>query len=455
MAIGTTLVPVQPAVGAGNNIIESGGYRPIGGNTQQLFEGAQRLFGIDTYPNKNVYLQKVLYVSKLMEDVRNGRRNAGAALLEAFSSSDFEYLFDDVLNRSLLGAYELWTVDYQAYMERRMVRDFRQNYIFRRDGLRSKLPERDELGTYEEDNMEDNRYVFEMKEYAKGIKISWRTYINDDLDALARVPNDLADAIRWTESDLASRMYLKSGGYHDFFHGGSTYGTRATTDETFRLHQPSLGNVNTRGGVNVDDDQVIRNVLRANTSYGTSDNARLTPSALVAAKTQMRKQLGYNGEPIRIMGMHLVCGISLYEIANSILKATTIVSERMGGRRASTTESEVYSGFERIGHNTAAEGVQIHLDPNFDSIVGGSLADTMWFLIADPVSSARPAFVYSKLQGYESPRMFKERSKWELVGGGGSSEDPMYSSYLCQMFFGTAHIDPRFVLVSKGDDSNV
>lgn len=446
---GLTTIPVQSAVGAGNSLIESGGYTRIGGTTQQLFERAQKLFGVDAYPNKSAYLQRVLYVSKLMEDVREGRRHAGAALMEAFSSSDFEYLFDDVLNRSLLGAYELWTVDYQAYMERRTVRDFRQNYIFRRDGLRSKLPERDEYEAPKEDSMEDQRYAFEMKEFAKAIKVSWRTYINDDLDALARIPMDLADSIRWTESDLASKMYLKSGGYHDFFNGATSY-TAGT--ETARLHAPSIPNDTGQIDQVSNSAKVIRNVLLSNSSYGTSDNARLTPSALTAAKTQMRKQLGYNGEPIRIAGMHLICGISLYEIANSILKATTIVSERMGGQQG--TEGAVEKGFERIGHNTAADGIQIHLDPNFDSIVGGDLADTMWFLVADPVGAARPAFIYSKLQGYETPQIFKEASKYERLGGGPVSEDPMYTGYLCQMFFGTAHIDPRFVLVSKGDGSS-
>ena len=449
---GTTTIPVQSATGVGNSLIETGGYTKIGGSTQQLFERAQRIYGVDAYPNKNVYLQRVLFVSKLMEDVRAGKRNAGTALMEAFSSSDFEYLFDDVLNRSLLGAYELWTVDYQAYMERRMVRDFRQNYIFRRDGLRSKLPERDEYAVPAEDNMEDARYQFDMKEYAKAIRISWRTYINDDLDALARVPLDLADAMRWTESDLASRSYLALDGYHDFFNSDDAYVPAGTAAQirTAELHKPSIGDPD-RGA-----PQVIRNVLRANSSYGTADNARLGPSAIAAAKTQMRKQLGYNGEPMRLEGMHLIVGISLYEIANSIMKATTIVSERMGGQQGTgRNNADQYSGFERIGHNTAAEGIQIHLDPNFDSIVGGDLADSMWFLIADPGTAARPAFLYSKLQGYETPQIFKEASKYERLGGGNLSEDPMFTGYLCQMFFGTAHIDPRFVLVSKGDDSNI
>ena len=449
---GTTTIPVQTATGAGDRLIESGGYTKISGSTQALFERAQKTFGWDAYPNKNVYLQRVLYVSKLMEDVRNGKRNAGNALLEAFSSSDFEFLFDDVLNRSLLGAYELWTVDYQAYMERRMVRDFRQNYIFRRDGLRSKLPERDEYGTPEEDSMEDQRYSFEMKEFAKAIKVSWRTYINDDLDALARIPMDLADSIRWTESDIASRMYLAPGGFHPFFNGETSYTTSGGSDrqhETARLHAPSIPNDEGQIDKVPDDAKVIRNVLRANPSYGVPDNPILTPSALTAAKTQMRKQLGYNGEPIRIMGMHLVVGISLYEIANSILKATTIVSERMGGRQGNPG-NDARDGFERIGHNTAAEGVQIHLDPNFNSIVGGDLADSMWMLVADPVGASRPAFVYSKLQGYEAPQIFKEASKYERLGGGALSEDPTYTGYLVQMFFGTAHIDPRFVVGSLG-----
>ena len=449
---GTTTIPVQTATGAGDRLIESGGYTKISGSTQALFERAQKTFGWDAYPNKNVYLQRVLYVSKLMEDVRNGKRNAGNALLEAFSSSDFEFLFDDVLNRSLLGAYELWTVDYQAYMERRMVRDFRQNYIFRRDGLRSKLPERDEYGTPEEDSMEDQRYSFEMKEFAKAIKVSWRTYINDDLDALARIPMDLADSIRWTESDLASRMYLRPGGVHPFFNVDNDYNSGGTEhqQETYRLHKPSIPNDEGQIDRVPPQAKVIKNLLRANPSYGTPVNAPLTPSGLQAAKTQMRKQLGYNGEPIRITGMHLICGISLYEIANSILKATTIVSERMGGQQGNGSDTDTRNGFERIGHNTAAEGVVIHLDPNFDSIVGGELADTMWILVADPASAARPAFVYSKLQGYEAPQIFKEASKYERLGGGAVSEDPTYTGYLVQMFFGTAHIDPRFVLVSKG-----
>ncbi len=440
MAITLADIPTGSA-GRGKQMIEQLGLQRVGGSDQQMFERMQNSFGVDLYPNKRAYLRNVTYVSRLLEDIRKGRRGAGDRLLEAFSSSDFEYLFDDVLNRSLLGAYELWTVDYQAYMERRMVNDFRQNYIFRRDGLRGKLPERDELAAPVEDTMEDNRYQFDMKEYAKAIKISWRTYINDDLDGLARVPTDLADAMRWTESDIASRMYLSEGsdGYHPFFDDGE-----GTVDAiTAELHKPSLAKYE-------GAPERIVNVLRANETYGTAANSRLIPSALTAAKTQMRKQLGYNGEPIRITGMHLVCGISLYEIANSILSATSIVSERMGGNQADTSDTS-YGGFTRIGHNTAAQGVTIHLDPNFDSIVKeAGLPDTLWFLVADPAMAARPAFIYSKLQGYESPQIFKEVSKYERVGGGALGQDPMYTGYLCQMFFGTAHIDPRFVLVSKG-----
>ena len=64
----------------------------------------------------------------------------------------------------------------------------------------------------------------------------------------------------------------------------------------------------------------------------------------------------------------------------------------------------------------AGEGVQVHLDPNFDSIITDeTLPDTMWFLIADPGMASRPSFIYSKLQGYESPQIFKEVSKYERV----------------------------------------
>ena len=455
-----TDVGVQTATGETTRLIERNNAQGISGKTdQQLFEGAQRRFGVDAYPNKLTYLSGVARMSKLMEDVRKGRPHAGAALREAFSSSDFEYLFDDVLNRSLLGAYELWTNEYESFMERRTVNDFRQNYIFRRDGLRKKLPERDELAVIERDTMEDNRYAFEMKEYAKAVDISWRTYINDDLDALARVPTDLVEAMRWTESDLTSRMYLSAYNgvrrdgagstagtaaapdYHPFFNSSASY---TANSETQGLHSPSIGTLD-------GAESVIQNLLRANSVLGTPANSRLLPSSLMAAKTQMRRQVGFNGEPIVIRGYHLILGPGLKDVADSIMNATAVVSERVGGQQGGTGQ---YEGFERLHHNTAGMGVVIHEDPNFDTIVGDdSVAEKMWILVADPAVASRPSFLYAKLAGYEAPRMFKESSRYELVGGGSMSEDPFYTTYICQMFFGTAHIDPRFVLLSLGTDS--
>jgi hypothetical protein len=398
-------------------------------------QAAARTLGPESIPSTEVYLRKLDRVAEILRYVHEGRKNARAVALEHFSTSDFKYLFSDVLYRMLLGGYELRTNSYESFFDRHILPDYRVGHIFRRDGLRSEIPEHHELEAPQEDSMVDGRYTIQMKEYMRAVKISFQTFVNDDLSSLTRVPTDLAAALRYTESLQASRVYLDSGGWKDgtdgFFWDGT--GTAPTSHEESK-------------GIYDGAPEGIENVLKANTALGTPINAPLTPSGLQAAKTQLRKQRGYDGEPIMIDGMMLVLGTGLYEVANSLLRASSVQSERVGGQQGSGT----LAGFERITHNTAAQGVTLIEDPNIHILVTSeAIGDKMWMLVASP-SSGRPAFAYARLQGFEQPFLYKDAPRYEHVGGGVVGMDPLFSGYLCGMYFGTTTIDPRFVIVSTG-----
>ncbi len=62
--------------------------------------------------------------AKLVADVYAGKKRMHY-LEEAMTTSDFPYLFGDILDRQILSAYREWPTTWQRYARRGRVRDFR------------------------------------------------------------------------------------------------------------------------------------------------------------------------------------------------------------------------------------------------------------------------------------------------------------------------------------------
>src|SRR5690606_12183137 len=117
------------------------------------------------------------------------------------STSDFPILFGDILDKTMLGRYELWPSTWPSIARRRTVRDFRpvaiDDYLL---GLESAM---DEVAELEEAPYgaltEQPRITYAVKKYERKAALSWEAWVNDDLDRLKSIPERFALGARRTE----------------------------------------------------------------------------------------------------------------------------------------------------------------------------------------------------------------------------------------------------------------
>src|SRR3982751_3108217 len=108
----------------GTSLARLGEY--IGGSdsaaTERIYEGDGRRISRrrDADPRYQRDLSDVMF---LFEDVMAGSRRAAITFQESMSRSDFQFLFGDVLDRQLLGAYNTMPVQWDTTARRGRVRD--------------------------------------------------------------------------------------------------------------------------------------------------------------------------------------------------------------------------------------------------------------------------------------------------------------------------------------------
>lgn len=356
---------------------------------------------------------KLTEVSNLIygTDVPQHRREY--LIREALTTSDFPYLFGDILDRSVLGIYQTVPAEWKRYMQRKVVRDFRTARMFAIDGGDTLLDVVSEKGEYPASSRDEIYYQIAVKKYGRQFDISWEAMINDDLGALDDTPRRFAMAASNTEHYLAVLQYCADVGAHVEGVGGNLY---------------ELG---------INAQQYALNI--ANLETAISD---------------MRQFQSRSGMPMFNRPKYLVVPPALEFTARQILTSANKMWLSAGGGDGTIT------GPMPTTNVVAGYGLELIVDdflPYCHTVKESGYGDDAWYLFADPAQF--PALAYGQLAGHERPELCMKSSDKVSIGGGDLG--PMTGDfatdnifYRLRLVFGMASLDWRATWMSVGAQSS-
>jgi len=374
----------------------------------------QRLFGKEgraVRPRRRTpqYMTLLAEAARLIADVYSGRKRMHY-LQEAMTTSDFPFLFGDILDRQVLAAYREWTATWQRYAKRGRVRDFRTVKRFSVYGADQVLglataQKAGEKGEYPYEEINENTpYSYNVAKYGRKIKFGWEVMINDDLDQLKDQPERLGRAARRSEQKFVTQLHVGASGPHATLY--------------------SVGNAN-----------II------------TSNPVLSIAALQTGFKILSAMKDENGEPIVIDTVELVVPPALEITAQNILNALQIELAESGGT----------SNQKLVAVNWMKNRLNLSVEPYIPIVASTANGDTSWFLFANP-DNGRPALEIGFLIGHEEPEVFMKAPNQIRVGGG--APDVMDGDFETDAIehkvrhvFGGARMDPKMTVASNGSGS--
>jgi hypothetical protein len=356
------------------------------------------------------YLENLAEVAELYGKVLDGNRWATMQFTEAMSTSDFSFLFADILDRQILAKYQSAPVTWDRLAKRGRVRDFRTVKRFVVNGGEAVLTPVKELSEYPAASVADNAYTYAVTKYGRRIGLSWESIINDDLDAFSDIPDRLGNAARRSEERFVTALYAgASGPNSSFFTSGNK-------------------NIVTTGTV----------------------NPALSISALQAAFTVLASQLDTDGAPIVIEAVTLVVPPALEVPALNILNATEIITATGSGGASSDPGRQ-----DRLrAANWMSNKVSLVVNPWLPLVSSTANGNSSWYLFANP-NVGRPAMEVGFLIGHEVPDLFAKQPNATRIGGGAiAPEDGDFESdsidWKIRHVFGGTLMDPKMAFASNG-----
>jgi hypothetical protein len=357
------------------------------------------------------YRQRLGQLSALYRGVMEGDRRSMFAFQEAMSRADFSYLFGDIVDRQLLGAYQTQAVQWPTYAKKGRVRDFRTVRRYTLDGGEGVLDPVKELAPYPVRKVADNFFEYAVGKYGDQIAVSWETIVNDDLDAMATLPTRLGNAARRTEERFAAALFSGTSGPNSTFFSN--------------------------GNFNVINSSV--------TGTGAPTNPALTITGLQYAMQTMGQQKDTDGGPIYVDGVTLVVPPALEVAANNIVNATEILAATGGGVGTGQDQLRVT--------NWMRNRVSVVVNP-WLPIINTTNGNSAWYLFANP-GVGRPAMELGFLIGHETPELWVKSPNATRVGGGAvNPEDGDFEhdavQYRVRMVLGGTLMDPKSAIASNG-----
>jgi hypothetical protein len=309
------------------------------------------------------YQQRFSEAMVLYKNVIKGSKRAALDFQEAMTTSDFSFLFGDIIDRQMLSAYQQIPVQWEQLARAGRVRDFRTVKRFTLDGGESVLQEVGEQSEYPAADLSDGDYEYRVRKFGRRIPLSWETLVNDDLDAFADIPRRLGNAARRSEERFATSLYATATG----------------PDSTFF----ASGNANVT-------------------------TVQLNVAGLQEAMRMLGEQTDTEGSPIYIEAATLVVPPSLEVPARNILNATEILAADGGGPGTGNDQLRVT--------NWMRNRVSLIVNP-WLPIIDQTTGSTAWYLFANP-TAGRPAMEIGRLIGHEAPELFQKSANATRVGGG-------------------------------------
>lgn len=201
--------------------------------------------------------------------VRQGVSVRGMSPMElagrALSTSDLAFIAGSLTNRTLLSGYESAPRTFVGVFRQGTAQDFRDINRVRLSGAPG-LEKVEEGGEFKYGSVSDEKETYKLATYGKILSFTREAIINDDMDALVRIPTLFGRAAADLESELV---------------WGVITANAALQDGTALFHSDH-GNLGSAAAISV--------------------------ASVGAARAAMRKQLGMEGRLINVQPRHIIVG---------------------------------------------------------------------------------------------------------------------------------------------------
>jgi hypothetical protein len=357
------------------------------------------------------YRRRLTEAAHLYGRVIKGDARAALDFQEAMTTSDFSFLFGDIIDRQILARYQAMPVQWDRIARRGRVRDFRTVKRFTLDGGEAILSEVKQQGEYPAAKLQDGNYTYSVKKYGRRVPLTWEDLINDDLDAFRDLPDRLGRAAQRSEEKFATGLYAGSSGPN-----GTFFAT---------------------GNKNIINPTVL--------GSGSITNPALSISALQLAYQVLGQQVDTDGAPIYVDAVTLVVPPALEVVANNIINATEILAAAGGG---DGTGNDMVRAI-----NWMRNRITVMVNP-WLPIISTTNGNTSWYLFGNP-DAGRPAMEVGFLIGHENPELFQKTPNAIRVGGGmATPEDGDFDTdsveWKLRHVFGGTLMDPKSAVGSNG-----
>lgn len=137
---------------------------------------------------------------------RTGRSTRGMsrreiAVLALQSTSDFPHILENVITKTLRGGYEAAARTFLPFSRRAVLPDFKQVSRAQLGGAPD-LKRVVEGAEYEYGSIGDAAEKYQVQKYGRLVHLTWEAIVNDDLDALTRIPQAFGASAAELESDI-------------------------------------------------------------------------------------------------------------------------------------------------------------------------------------------------------------------------------------------------------------
>lgn len=212
--------------------------------------------------------------------IRNGQVSLVTRAGGSLSTSDFANILANVLNKTLRDGYQATPQTFRSLVRETTVPDFKQ--VSRTQlGEAPQLERVNEHGEFKRGKMGDAAEKYAIGTYGKVVAITRQVIINDDLEAMTRLPRQFGVQAANLESDLVWYQILKN----------------ANMSDGVALFNATHGNLGTAGVISVTTVNELRVLSSKQTGVDgkTLINVELTylvvPKALQTSAEQFRSQL--------------------------------------------------------------------------------------------------------------------------------------------------------------------
>ena len=204
---------------------------------------------------------------KSKREIAEAALNCGGGRSGMMSTSDLPNVLGNVVNRVLMAAYESQPSEWRRFCRQTTFKDFRVKNIIQLSEL-ADLKLVKEGAEYERMAYSDGKETIQAFKYGRIISITWETFINDDLDALGRIPSDSAEMSTRKQADL---IFSDAGGLL----------TNPTMGDGIALFHASHHNLLTGSAINIDSMGLMRKAFRQQKGLAGKQRLNLTPKFML------------------------------------------------------------------------------------------------------------------------------------------------------------------------------